>query len=184
MRETPKSRPDINPAVPPAIARVIRTCLQKSPDRRYQSVKDVRNELQVIQGGAGVRRKWRPWRARTGSSWRTIAVVAASVASPLLSRWLFYPAASSPAFTAALHPPSQLTQTAGVEEFPAITPDGKWFLYVSNAAGNPDIHLQSIGGQTAINLTKDSPAADTEPAFSPDGERSRFDPIAMAVASS
>ena len=44
----------------------------------------------------------------------------------------------------------------------------------SRRSGQPDIYLQSVGGQNAINLTKDSPAADDEPAFSPDGERIAF----------
>jgi Tol biopolymer transport system component len=37
-----------------------------------------------------------------------------------------------------------------------------------------DIYLQSVGGQMPINLTKDSPADDHQPAFSPDGERIAF----------
>ncbi len=42
------------------------------------------------------------------------------------------------------------------------------------AAGNRDIYLQSVGGQNPINLTKDSPEDDDQPAFSPDGERIAF----------
>jgi Tol biopolymer transport system component len=68
----------------------------------------------------------------------------------------------------------QLTSAGGFESEPSLSPDGKWFLFVSDADGNPDIYLQSVSGQTAINLTKDSPAADGEPAFSPDGERIAF----------
>lgn len=34
--------------------------------------------------------------------------------------------------------------------------------------------LQSVGGQNAINLTKDSPVNDMQPSFSPDGERIAF----------
>jgi Tol biopolymer transport system component len=65
---------------------------------------------------------------------------------------------------------SRLTLLDGVAEQAMISPDGKWVAYVSDASGNPDIYLQSTTGQTAINLTKDSPAADTMPAFSTDGE--------------
>ncbi len=38
-------------------------------------------------------------------------------------------------------------------------------IYDGNQAGNADIYLQSIGGYNAINLTKDSPEDDTQPAF-------------------
>ena len=44
----------------------------------------------------------------------------------------------------------------------------------SAVSGNSDIYLQSVGGQTAINLTKDATAADLQPAFSPEGERIAF----------
>jgi TolB protein len=47
-------------------------------------------------------------------------------------------------------------------------------VFVSYASGNPDIYLQRVGGRNPINLTADSPAADTAPSFSPDGERIAF----------
>ena len=69
---------------------------------------------------------------------------------------------------------AQLTSESGVEWFPSFSPDGQWFVYSGQQSGNRDIYLQSVGGQTAINLTKDSPADDDEPAFSPDGQRIAF----------
>lgn len=47
-------------------------------------------------------------------------------------------------------------------------------VYGSNAAGNFDIYLQSVGGQTPINLTRDATADDSQPTFSDDGERIAF----------
>lgn len=58
--------------------------------------------------------------------------------------------------------------------FPSVSPDGRWVLYVGRAAGNDDICLQSVSGETAINLTRDSSASDTMPAFSPDGDSIAF----------
>lgn len=40
--------------------------------------------------------------------------------------------------------------------------------------GRTDILLRAVGGQTVINLTKDSAVNDSQPAFSPDGERIAF----------
>jgi tricorn protease len=68
----------------------------------------------------------------------------------------------------------RLTSTPGIEREPTLSPDGMWFLFVSDAAGNSDIYLQSASGQTQINLTRDSPAADAQPMFSPDGESVAF----------
>src|SRR5262245_58937046 len=69
---------------------------------------------------------------------------------------------------------TQLTDQSGPEYYPSLAPDGRSFVYASYAAGNWDIYLQRVGGKNPINLTKDSPADDTQPAFSPDGERIAF----------
>src|SRR5207245_2384727 len=53
-------------------------------------------------------------------------------------------------------------------------PDGKSFVFVSEASGHSAIYLQRVGGQTVTNLTRDSLVADTQPAFSPDGTHIAF----------
>ena len=77
--------------------------------------------------------------------------------------------ATDPGTTAALPQSdfSRLTLLEGTALDSHISPDGKWVVYVSAVSGNNDIYLQSTTGQTPINLTKDSPVADTQPAFSP-----------------
>ena len=67
-----------------------------------------------------------------------------------------------------------LTSDPGAEWFPSISADGKWIVYSGQASGNRDIYLQGVGGQVSINLTKDSPDDDDQPAFSRDGERIAF----------
>ncbi len=47
-------------------------------------------------------------------------------------------------------------------------------MYAAMASGNWDIYRQRVGGEVAFNLTEDSPADDTHPAFSPDGELIAF----------
>ena len=69
---------------------------------------------------------------------------------------------------------ARLTVDPGVEWFPSLSPYGRWLLYSGEASGNRDIYLLSVGGQNPINLTADSPEADDQPAFSPDGERIAF----------
>ena len=52
---------EVNPALPKLLWRIIRRCLAKDPERRYQSAKDIRNELEELRGRAGL------GRARGGS---------------------------------------------------------------------------------------------------------------------
>jgi len=48
LRDTPSSVDAIRPDIPRHLARIIRHCLEKDPERRYQSAKDVRNELEAL----------------------------------------------------------------------------------------------------------------------------------------
>ncbi len=49
MRDTPKSVTEVNPAIPKELGRVIRRALSKDPDRRQQTGKDLRNELDDLR---------------------------------------------------------------------------------------------------------------------------------------
>jgi len=44
---------DFNPSAPPDLQRVIRRCLAKDPDERYQTIKDVALELKKVRQGDG-----------------------------------------------------------------------------------------------------------------------------------
>jgi serine/threonine protein kinase len=69
---------------------------------------------------------------------------------------------------------TKLTSQSGEEIHPSLSPDGKTFLYASRESGNMDIYLQRVGEQTSANLTKDSKANETQPAFSNDGSKIAF----------
>ncbi|MEX2271869.1 MAG: protein kinase [Vicinamibacterales bacterium] len=176
IKDTPRPAADLKPDLPPAFTRVLKACLQKDPERRYQSAKDLRNELQTLQeeldsgelarpevGSAAVPRRRRP-----------LVIAAIAAAGALALAVVLWPRGAAAPSPAPVLQHTQLTSASGIEAEPALSPDGKWFLFVSGAAGNADIYLQSVGGQTAINVTPDSPAADLQPAFSPDGEHIAF----------
>ena len=49
LKDTPRSVSEINPALPADFGRIIRRALAKDPERRYQSAKDLRNDLQDLK---------------------------------------------------------------------------------------------------------------------------------------
>jgi tetratricopeptide (TPR) repeat protein len=65
MKETPQSILDLIPTTPPALDRLIRKCLKKEPENRWQTAKDLKDELEWIAsvdesiaiGGVGTRRQ-------------------------------------------------------------------------------------------------------------------------------
>jgi Tol biopolymer transport system component len=182
VKDTPTSAIGLKPRLPLELDRIIKHCLVKDPEHRYQTAKDLRNELEelkqaietgAMRSGVGARETVRAGRRR----WRAVGAVAIVVAMALtVGLYVLIRARreTQPVLRPVAFEVSQLTSQPGMEQSPSLSPDGKWFVYNSTAAGKPDIYLQAVGGQLAINLTRDSPAADTEPAFSPDGESIAF----------
>jgi eukaryotic-like serine/threonine-protein kinase len=192
LRDTPRAVTEINRALPRELGRIIRHCLAKDPARRYQTAADLRNELAelkqdldsgdmsagstqqspvvpVVSVTSGLRGRWLP----AAAAFVALAVVVA--AAVFVVRALRQGEESSQAPAARVEAAfTRLTAQPGVEQFPSLSPDGGWIVYSSGEPGSEDIFLRSVGGQTPINLTKDSTESDTEPAFSPDGERIAF----------
>ena len=49
LKDEPASVIELNPSLPRHMGRIIRRCLAKHPDRRYQTALDLRNELQELK---------------------------------------------------------------------------------------------------------------------------------------
>ncbi|HEY3204638.1 MAG TPA: protein kinase [Thermoanaerobaculia bacterium] len=175
LTRDPPDLSETNRRIPESLDRIVRHCLEKSPEARFHSASDIAFDLEAISGSslavqtpaAAV-----PWRRRAARVLPWLALPLAVLAFWAGRRSL----ATRPASSAGLRFAEfrQLTFQPGQEDFPALSPDGASLLYVSSAAGNPDIYLQRVGGQNPINLTKDSPVADTQPAFSPSGDLIAF----------
>ena len=159
---------EINPSLPPAMDAIVQRLLEKDPNRRYESASAVKQDLIRIQ-----RYNDSAQSPAMGQSWLGLwwALVAAALVAAIVAGWYFVrvrgideiASPQSATFT-------QITNRTGRELFPSLSPDGRSIIYASEASGNWDIYSQRVGGQNPINLTKDSVADDSEPAFSKDGE--------------
>jgi len=49
LKDTPDSVSEVRADLPRQLGRIIRQCLEKSPDRRFQTARDVRNQLESLQ---------------------------------------------------------------------------------------------------------------------------------------
>jgi serine/threonine protein kinase/Tol biopolymer transport system component len=176
---TPESVGASRPERPDDLDRVVGKALEKDRALRYQSASelhaDLRHLLREIENPSARLSKTvvapRPRRSR-----RPMLFVAVGLGALLVSgfaaRGLFRGRPDAPDWSRATH--IQLTDQLGTEFYPRLAPDGKTFVYASGGDGNLDIFLQRVGGKDPSNLTKDSAGDDTEPAFSPDGERIAF----------
>jgi eukaryotic-like serine/threonine-protein kinase len=161
--------PPLPDHVPQDLRKLIARCLKKDPERRPQSMKDVRIALEELREDSESERLVPPSRATRHGPWRAVASVVlllglAAVAMALLSRDTGPPPTSLP-----------LTTYAGFEREPTFSPDGAQIAFVwdGEAQDNRDIYVQMIGSGRPLRLTTD-PAADFSPAWSPDGRSIAF----------
>ena len=168
LRDDPPELVETGRSIPPALDRLVRHCLEKRSEDRFQSARDLAFDLQSTDSGPA------PIAKQPMGSRRLLLLAGAMsciVLAFLAGRLTTSPAPASE-WQGALF--RSVTVGQEVESWPSLAPDGKSFSYSSAASGNPDIYVQRTGGHNATNLTKDSPDTDDQPAFSPDGSRIAF----------
>jgi len=161
-----------NPSHPAGLERIIKRCLAKNPSHRYQrgsdlwyELSELKEELQTASGTRVVAPVARRSRVRTTALG---AVVVGALVGGVY--WLWPGSDGGGPGSIGDVTFSQLTHDAGQELFPSLSPDGRTIAYASASAGNLDVYVLRVGGENPVNLTRDSPADESQPAFSPDGE--------------
>jgi len=169
----PPSLTTIDPEIPPELDEIVSHCLEKNPQERFQSTRDLAFQLRTLLSGQSTSgRPKAAAKAKRKIPYRAAMTLAALAVAALGGFALLRMRGSVP------HPPvrtfRQLTFADGLESFPTLAPDGKSFAYVSSSSGNRDIYTQRVDGRVAANITSDSADDDSEPAFSPDGSQIAF----------
>jgi serine/threonine protein kinase/Tol biopolymer transport system component len=169
MKEDPAPLSTIDPAFPRSLDRLVRTCLAKDPDERWQSAADLKRELVFLRedspssaaartaasgsATAAVARPWLPW---------SIAATATLLAGGLALR----PSPVPPAprrMELSIVPPERTMQN----DFFAISPDGSTLAFSGISAGKSAIRLRRLGSSEVQVL---GGTASAESLFwSPDG---------------
>ena len=180
LREEPLLPAD-NGLRPATFDSLVHRCLEKSPLERFQSARDLAFALRSIGESisSGERRlkdaqtvvPIRRWRSRAAT---ITALIVGATALLLLGRYTARRATdargSGPVFASF----DKVTDEAGVETMPAISPDGKSVVCVKTIGVDTGLYLLRVGAKTPLRLSGEPPAQDSQPAFSPDGDRIAF----------
>ena len=174
LHHEPAPVSEIVPGIPREVERLISRCLRKNLAERFQHMGDVALALLELKqesdsGQLQAATATSFTLARSSRVWMIVAalVIVAAALSILPRLWRTDPGPPQLTF-------KRLTDEAGPELSPSLSPDGNSFVYSAHDGGNWDIYLRRVDGSNAINLTAGSDANNTWPAFSPDGSRIAF----------
>ncbi len=144
LREEPPDTKLEEAAIPPGYQDIVRHCLEKDPENRFQSAKDLAFALQTLSASSPLRMSsFRRTGAKTARllPWALMTILAAAVALLAVTQLIRTPA-SLPAYR-------RLTFEAGTVYSARFAPDGKSIVY-SAAWNNRPIQLFSTVGDSLL----------------------------------
>jgi len=179
LHSQPEAIARLNYNVPAELEAIIRKCLEKDPENRYQSAKELRVDLRRVKRetdsardvGAGLvpAPEGRP---RGAPLRRSRAVLLAAAIAVLVIAGLSYnlyrltyrrPPAREPAMKV-----TELT-TSGAAESPAISRDGRYVAYVQAEQGQMSLWLYQVATGSHVQIVPPAAGDIQAPTFSIDG---------------
>ena len=178
------------PEISPGLERVVRRCLEKRPEERFQSARDIAFALEAVSAAPAAVRRFAPEALSSAAvssgpsaaadtatkepprfgrmvsllPW-AIAVVAVVTAAVAVRRSTTAPAPTPMRFSVALSGVDRLQSDLGRSL--SLLPDGSGFAYLGGRGNGWRLYLHTFGDGTSRPLSGTDGALD--PFFSPDG---------------
>jgi serine/threonine protein kinase/Tol biopolymer transport system component len=149
--------------VTPALDRVVTHCLEKSPDARFQSARDLAFALEALAGSSASptpvsdsprdspTRRDSPATRASGLRlpwWAALALAACAFGAA----WLAF-AGRGQGRTLQFSRVVKLVATDAIESSPVLSPDGKWLAYLSDQGGRMNVWVRFLSGGQPVSLT-------------------------------
>ena len=167
LKEDPPPVSTIAPMSPPALDRVIATCLSKDPENRFQTAHDVKLQLQWIAEGGSQVGLPAPVAARRKTRERLAWAVAGAAALAALALGVgFVRRAPAPLKTTRF----EIAMPEGIAtiDSPRVSPDGRTVAFnATDTTGKARIWVRPLNALAAHPL--DGTEGTTRPFWSPDG---------------
>jgi eukaryotic-like serine/threonine-protein kinase len=172
LNEDPPGISQLAPSVPLALQRVVHRCLEKNPERRFQSASDLAFALEALSDSGGLLPAavdtQRPSRARSARiRWASAALIL------LLAAFGIFRLVNAPHIPVDPSRWVQITNLPDSVTQPALSPDGRMLTFVRGPytfTSPGQIYVKMLAGGEPVQLTWDN-SQKMNPAFSPDGSR-------------
>ena len=160
----------VKPMTPPSLEHIVKKCLAKQPDERWQSASDLASELKwIAERGSGTARA-APTRQKSYGQLIWLSALVVTGCALFAAGYFGRGAPSRQVVRASLPPPADATFmiSSSVADTMALSPDGRLLVFVAQAKGNPpQLWLRSLDSVEShpLNGTQNGNA----PFWSPDG---------------
>ncbi len=186
IKDTPSSLTDLKADLPRDLARIVRRCLSKDPEDRYQTAKDLRNDLRALKedlsSGAvaaavsGVHTLPAAPRAAAKRRYVAVAVVGIAALAGAAAAFVYWsgddrqPGGASPANAQPFASVSlnRLT-TTGAAGRAAISDDGRYVAYEVTEGGKSGLWLRQVATTSNVAIVPPADVRFHGVTFSPDG---------------
>jgi eukaryotic-like serine/threonine-protein kinase len=173
MTQTPVPLRYDRPGIPPLLDQAVLRCLAKRPADRWQSAAELLSTLETMTTPSG---ETTPTSSRPAVAVRrTVPIVVGVTAGVVLL------AATGAILLQRDHRPpitlgrtQQITNAAGLELDPALSPDGKLIAYAAGPLLETHIYVRQIAGGRPVDVTQGLAGSHRWPRWSPDGTQLLF----------
>jgi Tol biopolymer transport system component len=154
LKEEPPDLAACGRGIPPSLDRIVCHCLEKSPEHRFQSARDLAFHLESTPSGVESSTAMPvPKPKMAGPATLRWALVALAMTAIGAGAWWVRGRAPAP------RPPIRflrLTDFVGMEEAPAFSPDGKSVAFVCDSTGSRQIWIRLLAGGPPLQITHDN----------------------------
>jgi serine/threonine-protein kinase len=169
MEHEPTSISQLQPMSPPSLEYVVKTCMVKDPDERWQEAGDVGRQLKWIAEGGSAIGMSEPVVAAPLGLWKLVLIVGLAVLLTAvlmgIAFWRLMPQGPRAVTRFAITlPETDRLVASGI----ALSADGRELVYTVNRDGVSKLHRRSMDQLDAVPIRGTERAA--YPFFSPDSE--------------
>ena len=176
MSGDPPAMASLQPMSPPALDQIVKTCLAKDPEDRWQSAADLGRQLKIVQGGsqpsvavpAMVTPQPGSWRQGIPLALGTLVVGSVITGVAVWSVMRPAPPAPQTPVRFVVSIPNAPLLPSGTHRDVAVSPDGTRIVYRSST-GRAGLQVRTLDQLTPTTLVAEGNPH--HPFFSPDGER-------------
>jgi len=164
LLDAPPTPSSIREGISPRLEEIVLRCLEKDPEDRYQSAKDLAIDLRHLRSTDFIPQARDNQKHSKSLKWKLATVPVLILIALMLQRYWPFGIGSDEIPQAQ---PLPVTRSQAWEGQPALSPAGSRIAYVSDENDNLDIYVTAVKGGNQLRIT-DSEGSDEHPAWFPD----------------